>query len=193
MLPSESALRLGHKLSNALWKGASSMNINRVVLTGNLTEGSGHAHRIPARGCRSASSGSRSTRAARTTPPATGRTRPTSSTSPCSAARPRAAGTSSRRAARWRSTAGSSGASTRWRDRSASPSISSLRTCSSSAAATTLATGTGMATPAASAPPESDIPADTSDFEAAPVGCRSVRRRHPVLGNRPRLIQQPSR
>ena len=53
------------------------------------------------------------------------------------------------RGARWRSTAGSSGASTRLTDRSASPSISSLRTCSSSAVATTLGTETGTATPAA--------------------------------------------
>ena len=78
------APRLGHRLSNVLWKGASSMNINRVVLTGNLTRDpelrSTHSGTVDLQ-----AAASPSTRAARTTPPATGRTSPTTSTSRCSA------------------------------------------------------------------------------------------------------------
>ena len=86
-------------------------NINRVVLTGNLTRDP--ELRSLRAACPSARCASPATPAARTTPPASGRTSRTTSTSPCGAPRARTAPGSSPRAARSRSTAGSSGASGR--------------------------------------------------------------------------------
>ena len=88
-------------------------NINRVIMTGNLTPIPSCARCRAAP--RSASCASRATRAARTTRRASGSTSPTTSTSPSGARRARTAPATSPRAARSRSTAASSGASGRTR------------------------------------------------------------------------------
>ena len=105
--------------------------------------------------------------------PASGSTSPTTSTSSSGARRARTAPTTSPRAARSRSKGASTGASGRPKTAAANGrrSRSSPTRSSSSAPATApAAVEAATATAVASRPPQSDVPADTSDFEGAPAG-----------------------
>ena len=98
---------------------------------------------------------------------ASGSTSPTTSTSPSGAPRARTAPSTCRRAARWRSTAAWSGASGRTRRATSASRSTSSPTPSSSSARATAGEGNGSRFT-----PQSDVPADTADFQAAPCGRR---------------------
>ncbi len=154
-------------------------NINRVVMTGNLTKTPSCA-RCPA-APRCASCASPATRVARTAPPGVGRTSPTTSTSRCGARRARTPPASSPRAARWRSTGAWSGASGRPRTGTKRQAIDIIADSVQFLGSREDASG-GGGFAGNGATPRAETPRRRGGLSARAGRRRDGRRRHPVLG-----------
>ena len=193
MLPSGARLDSATGFQTCSGKEPRAMNINRVVAHREPHEGSRHALDCRRRGCRSASCGSRSTPAARTTPAGNWEEKPNyfdvtvfgRQAESCGQYLHKGRPVAIDGRLDWREY------EVEGQKRQSVDIIAENVQFLGGREDAGNGNGNGYSSGVRAA--ESDIPADTSDFETAPVAAGAVRRRHSVLGNRLRLRQQPSR